>query len=203
VGLDEFRESMLTDDRVRSIDDYLAASDVFPGVGLKGGVCYFLWDRDNRGSCRVNTYFKNEPPSTATRALLEKGADVFIRFNEGLSILRKVVAVESGSIKSLDLPEAKKFTKLVSSIGAFGLESTFRGNEKKSVNDLKVYRNGGVGYVSRSKITKEGVVFDKWKVFIGRAAPGTGNRDTYPHKIISTPFIGEPGSISSWTYMYI
>ena len=37
-GLDEFRESMLADDRLRSIDDYLSASDVFPGVGLKGGV---------------------------------------------------------------------------------------------------------------------------------------------------------------------
>ena len=43
-GLDEFRGSMLADDRLRSIDDYLSASDVFPGVGLKGGVCYFLWD---------------------------------------------------------------------------------------------------------------------------------------------------------------
>ena len=37
-GLDEFRESMLADDRLRSIDDYLSASDVFPGVGLKGAV---------------------------------------------------------------------------------------------------------------------------------------------------------------------
>ncbi len=46
-GLDEFRQSMLADDRLRSIDDYLSAADVFPGVGLKGGVCYFLWDRDN------------------------------------------------------------------------------------------------------------------------------------------------------------
>lgn len=45
-GLDEFRESMLKDDRLRVIHDYLTASDVFPGVGLKGGVCYFLWDRD-------------------------------------------------------------------------------------------------------------------------------------------------------------
>jgi adenine-specific DNA methylase len=36
-GLDEFRESMLADNRLRSIDDYLSASDVFPGVGLKGG----------------------------------------------------------------------------------------------------------------------------------------------------------------------
>ena len=203
MGLDSFRESMLTDGRVRSIDDYLTASDVFPGVGLKGGVCYFLWDRDNPGTCRVTTYYKDEPPSTATRPLLEKGADVFIRFNEGLSILKKVVAVETDSGESLELPEAGKFVKLVSSIGAFGLASTFRGKEKKSGNDLKVYRNGGVGYIARSEIAKERAVFDKWKVFIGRAAPGTGNRDTYPHRIISTPFIGEPGSISSWTYMYI
>ena len=33
--------------------------------------------------------------------------------------------------------------------------------------------------------------------------PGTGNRDTYPHRIISTPFLGEPGSISSETYLCI
>ena len=203
MGLDEFRESMLADDRLRSIDDYLSASDVFPGIGLKGGVCYFLWDRDNRGPCRVTTHFKDWPVSIATRTLLEEGVDVFIRFNEGLSILRKVAAVETGSGKSLELPEAKQFMKLVSSIGAFGLDSTFRGKEKKSGNDLKVYRNGGVGYVSRSEIANERAVFDKWKVFIGRAGPGTGNQDTYPHRIISTPFIGEPGSISSWTYMYI
>lgn len=203
MGLDEFRESMLTDDRVRSIDDYLTASDVFPGVGLKGGVCYFLWDRDNRGPCRVTTHYKDEEPSTATRPLLEKGADVFIRFNEGLSILKKVVAVETGSTDTLALPESKQFMRLVSSIGAFGLDTTFRGKKTGSGNDLKVYRNGGVGYVARSQITKEQQAFDKWKVFVGAAAPGTGNKDTYPHRILSTPFLGEPGSISSWTYNYI
>lgn len=203
MGLDDFRESMLKDNRVRSIDDYLTASDVFPGVGLKGGVCYFLWDRDNPGSCRVSTYYKDEPPSIATRPLLEKGADVFIRFNEGLAILKKVVAVETGNKKSVELPEAKKFMNLVSSIGAFGLDTTFRGKDKKSGDDLKVYRNGGVGYVARSKITKEQSAFDKWKVYVGAAAPGTGNKDTYPHRILSTPFLGEPGSISSWTYNYI
>ena len=44
---------------------------------------------------------------------------------------------------------------------------------------------------------------DKWKILTGRAAPGTGNRDTYPHRIISTPFLGEPDSISSETYLCI
>ena len=108
-GLDEFRESMLTDNRVRSIDDYLSAAEVFPGVGLKGGVSFFLWDRDNPGQCRVSTHFKDWPVSTSTRPLLEKGADVFIRFNEGLSILKKVAAIETGNSKTLLLPEEKRF----------------------------------------------------------------------------------------------
>ena len=78
MGLDVFREEMLNDSRLRSIDDYLSASDVFPGVGLKGGVCYFLWNRDHPGLCDVSTHFKDWPVSTATRPLIESGADIFI-----------------------------------------------------------------------------------------------------------------------------
>lgn len=202
-GLDEFRESMLTDDRLRSIDDYLSASDVFPGVGLKGGVCYFLWDRDNPGSCRVATHFKDWPVSIASRQLLEEGVDVFIRFNEGLSILKKVAAVESGVTHSLSLPEGKRFDRLVSSRKPFGLETTFKGKVTKGARDVMVYQNGGTGYVSKSSISMGTQFIDKWKIFTGRAAPGTGNKDTYPHRIISTPFIGEPGTISSETYICI
>jgi hypothetical protein len=202
-GLDEFRASMLNDDRLRAIHDFLSASDVFPGVGLKGGVCYFLWDRDNRGQCLVTTHFKDHPPSTVSRSLLEEGADVFIRFNEGLSILRKVVAVETGQDRSLAMPESKRFDRLVSSRKPFGLETTFKGKESTRQGDLIVYQNGGTGYISRDQISANTHLIDQWKVYVGRAAPGTGNRDTYPHKIISTPFVGEPGSISSETYLCI
>lgn len=206
-GLDDFRESMLNDNRVRSIDDYLSAADVFPGVGLKGGVCSFLWDRDNPGPCRVTTRFKDWTPSTATRRLLEPGADVFIRFNEGLSILKKVVEREQHSTAqqhySLSLPEHKRFDQLVSSRKPFGLQTTFKGRTTKRAGDLLVYQNGGAGYVARSAITTGTGFIDSWKIYVGRAAPGTGNKDTYPHRIISTPFIGEPGSISSETYLCI
>jgi len=202
-GLDEFRESMLTDNCLRSIDDHLCASDAFPGVGLKGGVCYFLWDRDNPGLCRVTTHFKDWLASTASRPLLEEGVDVFIRFNEGLSILKKVVAVESGESQSLSLPDSRRFDRLVSSRKPFGLETTFKGKAAKHDGDVLVYQNGGTGYTPRSSITTGVELIDKWKVYVGRAAPGTGNRDTYPHRIISTPFVGEPGSISSETYLCI
>jgi hypothetical protein len=200
-GLDEFRGSMLADDRLRSIDDYLSASDVFPGVGLKGGVCYFLWDRDNPGPCRVSTHFKDWPVSIASRPLLEDGVDVFIRFNEGLSILRKVVAVESRESHSLSLPDNKRFDRLVSSRKPFGLDTMFKGKVAKRGGDVLVYQNGGTGYVARSSISTGADLIDKWKLFAGYAAPGTGNKDTYPHRIISTPFVGEPGTISSETYL--
>lgn len=202
-GLNEFRESMLTDNGLRSIDDFLSASDVFPGVGLKGGVCYFLWDRDHPGLCSVSTHFKDWPVSTATRTLMEIGADVFIRFNEGLSILKKVVAVITGQTDSLALPDDKRFDALVSSRKPFSLETTFKGRKTKRDGDVLIYQNGGTGYVARDSVPSGTELIDKWKIYIGRAAPGTGNRDTYPHRILSTPFIGEPGSICSETYLCI
>jgi site-specific DNA-methyltransferase (adenine-specific) len=92
---------------------------------------------------------------------------------------------------------------LVSSRKPFQLDTTFKGKPKKSTGDLAVYQNGGVGYVPRSSIHAGIELIDKWKLFMGYAAPGTGNKDTYPHRILSTPFIGEPGTISSETYLCI
>jgi site-specific DNA-methyltransferase (adenine-specific) len=202
-GLDEFRESMLGDDRLRSIDDYLSASDVFPGVGLKGGVCYFLWNRDHRGECQVSTHFKDWPVSMATRPLLEDGAAVFIRFNEGLSILKKVIAHENKDSDSVVLPADKRFDALVSSLRPFGFRTFFRGRKTKKNDDVTIYQNGGTAFVQRDEVETGVELIDSWKIYIGRAAPGTGNRDTYPHRILSTPFIGEPGSICSETYLCI
>lgn len=202
-GLDEFRESMLADNRLRSIADYLSAADVFPGVGLKGGVCYFLWSRDHPGLCDVSTHFKDWPVSTATRPLMENRADIFIRFNEGLSILKKVMALESDVADGFVPSATKKFDQLVSSLRPFGFRTYFRGRQQMHKGDVIVYQNGGTGYVARDDIETGTELIDKWKIYVGRAAPGTGNRDTYPHRILSTPFLGESGSICSETYLCI
>lgn len=66
-----------------------------------------------------------------------------------------------------------------------------------------MYQNGGTGFIARDAVPAGHELIDYWKVYIGRAAPGTGNRDTYPHRILSTPFIGGPGTISSETYLCI
>ncbi|MCC9621367.1 Eco57I restriction-modification methylase domain-containing protein [Thalassospira sp. MA62] len=202
-GLDDFRRTMLSDNRIRSLNDFLSAADVFPGVGLKGGVCYFLWDKENPGECEINTNFKDWIHSSSSRPLMENGVDIFIRFNEGVSILKKIIKKETGKDNDLSLPDEKKFEILVSSRKPFGLTTTFKGKKTPKENDLKVYQNGGIGYTSVENISSGHDYLGKWKIFTGRAAPGTGNKDTYPHKIISTPFIGEPNSISSETYLCI
>ncbi len=68
---------------------------------------------------------------------------------------------------------------------------------------MLIYQNGGTGYIAPKDVPTGHELIDCWKIYIGRAAPGTGNRDTYPHRILSTPFIGEPGSLCSETYLCI
>ena len=201
-GLDEFRESMLSDGRVRRLNDYPISADVFPTNGPKGGVCAFLWSRDSPGTCEVTTHFQGTESSSA-RPLLEPGADVFIRFNEGLSVLQKVAAVEGPGSQSLALPDHRRFRDLVSVRRPFGFSSTFRGRNTARSGDLRLLQKGGVGYVAREEVQTGLNLADSWKVFVGFAAPGTGDKDTYPHRIISTPFLGEPGTVSTETYLAI
>jgi len=188
-GLDEFRDSMLTDNRLRQIVDFPEAIDCFPGVQIKGGVCYFVWDRDNRGECTITTSHKGKILSKLTRPLLEEGLDTFIRFNEAVPILHK--------IRSFAEPT---FAKHVSARKPFDLDTLFKGNSEKSNNSIILYQNGGVGYIERDKITKNSGLIDKYKVLIPRAGSGS---DAFPHSILGKPFIAEPGSACTETYIVL
>lgn len=113
------------------------------------------------------------------------------------------MALEGASTGELLPAGSKRFDQLVSSLRPFGFRTFFRGRKTFRKGDVTIYQNGGTGFVDRSEIETGTELIDKWKIYIGRAAPGTGNRDTYPHRILSTPFVGEPGSICSETYLCI
>jgi site-specific DNA-methyltransferase (adenine-specific) len=202
-GLDDFRESMLKDTRISRIMDFPDSNEVFPGTQIKGGVCYFLWERDYKGQVKVSNHDKGRVTSTEVRNLLEPGADVFIRFNEAVSILKKVMKVEVGEVNgiiSVDLPIQKQFSTLVSSRKPFGLSTLFKGKTKRNRGDLTVYQNGGIGYTPRKDVMSGLELIDHWKVFIPRAGSGS---DSFPHQILGKAFIGSPGTISSETYLCI
>ncbi|MCW5888279.1 MAG: Eco57I restriction-modification methylase domain-containing protein [Anaerolineales bacterium] len=189
-GLDTFRDGMLNDSRIRKIVDIPEAIDSFPGVQIKGGVCFFLWDRDNPGECTVVTSRKGEQTSAMERPLLEQGSSVFVRWNEGISILKKV--------RKENKPSMAEF---VSARKPFGFDTTFKSDVQTSGHGLiKVYQNGGIGYIERNRIPKNIELVDRYKIFIPRAGSGS---DTFPHTILGKPFLGEPGTCCTETYIII
>ncbi len=183
-GLDDFRNSMLHDNRLRVIHDFLNASDCFPGLEIKGGVCYFLWDRDNKGLCKISTHENGQISSFAERQLLEENSNIFIRYNESISILHKVMALNESS-----------FSEIVSSRKPFGLPTNFNGLEKSGV--VKIYANKQVGYLGADFIIPKNAEWkDKWKLFVPKAI-GSGNMSDDWIK----PIIGEPNTICTETYI--
>jgi hypothetical protein len=204
-GLDSFRHEMLTDGRLRKLVDYPDSRAVFQGVDVAGGICYFLWDRDKPGECDVVSYRVPDNPSTVTRPLLELGADVFIRHNEAISILHKVMAIETGG-SGLALAPGKRFAAQVSSQKPFGFRTYFRGTEKRqSESDVLVIQSGGRGYVARSLVTAGVELIDKWKVFTSKSSSehaGQVDRNGM-RRVLSLSGLLPPGSVMTETYILI
>ena len=86
-GLDEFRNTMLSDKQIRIIRDYVNAKECFPNNSIGGGVCYFLWEKGSKGLCDFTTIL-NGTESRQMRALDE--FPVFVRHNSAIQIIHKV-----------------------------------------------------------------------------------------------------------------
>lgn len=191
-GLDIFRDEMLNDTRIRKIHDFTSSSDCFPGVDIEGGICYFLWDRDNKGNCCVSNHKNNEILSTMERPLLENEGATFVRYNNAIPILRKVLAFKENTMDSK-----------ISSRKPFGLPTNFTDfKDEPFENSVKVYANGKVGYIRISQIPKEIDAINKYKIYFSKAY-GYGSNATFPHQIINKPFIGDKNTCCTETYLMV
>lgn len=188
-GLDDFRAEMISDKRIRALHDFLDAGDCFSGVEIKGGICYFLWDRDHEGKCVVTTHNGDKQTIQEARYLQEENSDVFIRYAEGVSVYHKVRAKGE-----------KTFDPYVSSQKPFGLRTFVHGAEKPQKGCIALYERGGVGYINRKEVTKNLAWIDLPKVYIS-AAYNAG--DNYPHQILGKPIAGEKNSACTETYVVI
>jgi site-specific DNA-methyltransferase (adenine-specific) len=188
-GLDEFRNEMLKDTRLRKIVDFPKSSECFPGVEIKGGVSYFLWDRDNKGDCEIKTV-RSETVSVMSRPLLEKGFDSLIRYNEAVSIVHKVSKFKEDC-----------FSKLVSSRKPFGFSTDFSDFKDKAFsNSILIYANKKIGHINQNKVYQNIDWIKDYKVLISMAY---GAGEEYPHQILNKPFMAEPDSCCTETYIVI
>lgn len=174
-GLDDFRDEMLNDNRISNLVDFFDSNVCFPGVDLSGGICYFLWERDKIGLCQVTTYRENKI-STIKRNLLEDNSDIFIRFNEAISIINKVKCSVSGS-----------FISLVSSRKPFGIPTNISVNNYISTNAVKIYSYPTNGYISKDNVLQNHDWIKGYKVYIAKAY---GERGAFPYLVLGKPFIG-------------
>ncbi len=190
-GLDEFRQKMLNDKRIKELIDYQKSRECFPGVDIAGGVCYFLWEKNYNGQCKF-TSILNGKKNTKQRKLNEY--DVFIRDNIGLDIIKKVNY------------ESKFYNEIVLPRNPFGFISSERGQKKEFTNAIKLLSSGGIGYVKADAIKKNINLVKKYNVYIGKVNPdrgGVNNSKDGKSNVITKIKITSPNEITSETYLVL
>lgn len=151
-GLDEFRNSMLNDNHIIRLVDYVNAKDCFSGVSIGGGICYFLWSRDESKDC-LFTSIHDRIQSTKERKLNE--FPVFIRYNEALSIVYKAQAFHEPS-----------FSECISTRNPFGLSSSERGDN--SCDSYTLYSSGGTFKITQEKVTAGTDMIHDYKIMLSK-----------------------------------
>ncbi|SEL70254.1 site-specific DNA-methyltransferase (adenine-specific) [Bosea lupini] len=194
-GLGEFRAEFLSDHRTRTLVDYENAKDAFPTVGIGGGICYFLWDRDNPGLCE-GTYHRNGATIGPHQRVLDE-FDVFVRDKRAVDILHKVLAAGE-----------QPFEELVSGDTPFGLATNFSDYGRDKMPDdaqVRLYANVGTkrvrGAMARQVISKNVHLLDVWKLFLPVAGSGRERERSGVDVVLGPPIIGEPGSACTQTYL--
>jgi site-specific DNA-methyltransferase (adenine-specific) len=187
-GLDSFRATMLSDKRLRKIVDLPKLYDAFPGVKIRGGLSYFLWERDYEGPCSVQTMWEREPLGPAVERYLDT-YDVLVRRNEAVPILEKVRARNERTLNAR-----------VSSGKPFGWRTFFHGKPTNAglSEPVKLFGSQKVSWVERAEVPTNADWVDQWKVLMNAVQGTSAAIET---KFLSRPIIAEPGTACTETYL--
>ena len=120
---------------------------------------------------------------------------IFIRSNESLSIIHKV------------LRRSEHFlTERVQPIDAFGFPSAARGEKEPFDGCISLIHSQGTGYIKRSDVKKNAELIDKYKAPISMLVPCNGEVGIDPskgYKAITTPRIEIPGEVNTFSYLVL
>lgn len=190
-GLDDFRGVMLNDNHIKTIIDFPNPKDCFPGLNISGGVCYFVRDSHYSGDCTFCNMIGGRE-IVSQRKLNE--FDVFVRYNEALSIIHKIK------------DKSNKFlSSIISSRKPFGIDSFVRGAKEKGTNELILHSSEGIGYISRADVLQGLDLIDKYKVIIGKALSGhIGETDENGQvKVLARVDLLSPAEVCTESYLCV
>ena len=194
MGLDDFRSEMMNDRHITTIVDYTNSKDCFPGISVSGGVCYFLWDRENNDSNCEFVNITNNQKDVLIRPLNE--FQTLVRYNKAVSIIHKI---RSKREHILD--------EIISSLMPFGLSTSYRGHDTKNgENDLTLFSSNGITYIDRSEIIKGNEMVDSFKILISKTGAehaGEPGKDGKFRVIPSSIKVLSPGDVCTHSYFLI
>lgn len=187
-GLDEFRNRMLADRSMKAIVDYPKLYEAFPGVKIRGGISYFVWDREHDGPCKMQTMWDGEPTGEVAERYLD-AYDVLVRRNEAVPILEKVRAKGEPTLD-----------ERVSSRKPFGLATNYKGkpNKDRMREPVLLYANQRTDWIERRDLVSNSAWVDDWKVLMTYVQGTSAAVET---KFLGKPIIAGPGTACTETYL--
>lgn len=192
-GLDEFRGRVLGDKRMRHLVDFAQIESLFPGVDFEGGVCYFLWDRDNSGECS-STFIQGETTVGPVNRQLDE-FDIFVRDERALTILHKALAKKESPV-----------TDIVSGDTPFGIPTNFTGFRKggRKAGDLTLHMTQSGKRVEKwipdDTVSKNRRLIKCWKVLVPEAY---GERGAIPAQVLGPTKVVGRSSVCTQTYLCV
>lgn len=195
-GLDDFRKSMLNDKHMELIHDYLTPEYIFSNTNIRGGVCYFLWNKDYNNEVdliRVVTHQNEKIISDIKRKFKIKEVDIFIRDAHAIAILDRILKE-----KNIDF-----MTNYISSRKPFGIDGNFTESEsflsdKNELANIECYGKAkSIGYIKNDDVKNHKDWISVWKVYM----PYVNNIGTELNDDNQNTFIGEPNSVCTETFL--
>jgi site-specific DNA-methyltransferase (adenine-specific) len=164
-------------------------------VDIKGGVSYFLWDKEHSGDCEFTLIRGDEVIGPELRRLDE--FDILIRDIRGVRILRKVLEYDS-----------EPLADIVSARWAFGTDLTSNFSKwysKRQERSVRLYMQGGdrERWVDPEVVTRNQELIEEWKVLLPKAGPGNSGGHVLPDMVLGRPLVSEPGSVCTLTYLVV
>lgn len=190
-GLDTFRTNILSNVHFKVLYDFPNSKECFPTANISGGVCYYLFDDNYSGKCKVVNVVNGKQDSQE-RNLNEQ--EVFIRYNKAVSIVQKMDLVHG------------ILSDVIYSRNPFSLDSAVRGHESvSSSNNIKVYSSKGTGYISINDIKSGLEIIPRYKVMMGKVLSGhVGETDSEGKvKVLSTVFTANPNEVCTDSYLVV
>jgi len=215
-GLDRFRDRMMHDRRMKKIVHFPGDQEVFPTVYIKGGVNYFLWQKDHNGKCEFVV------DNTVSERFLDD-EDIILQDNNAAGILAKVKSVSSDWVS--ELCYAQKPFGLRSNFSDFLGDDANGSTGAIGPKEVEVTNNGATGatdtisghgtegatgcmckghekkFVASDIFSDKHNIFKKWKVCMSRAI--NLEDGVVAKSMVASIFVLEPNTICTETYIVV